>query len=105
MSKFEKITLASGLTFDALASGEAGHALVLLLHGFAESMNCWRAQLAALAANELSRHCTEPARLFAGRAARCRRARQLSYRPSDGRRDGDRRRLRLWRPALSSDRS
>ena len=51
MSQFEKITLAPGLTFDALASGEAGHALVLLLHGFAGSMNCWRAQLTALAAN------------------------------------------------------
>jgi len=51
MSQFEKITLAPGLTFDALATGEAGHALVLLLHGFAESMNCWRAQLTALAAN------------------------------------------------------
>ena len=51
MSQLEEITLAAGLTFDALASGEAGHTLVLLLHGFAESMNCWRAQLAALAAN------------------------------------------------------
>jgi pimeloyl-ACP methyl ester carboxylesterase len=50
MSQFEKITLPPGLTFDALASGEAGSPLVLLLHGFAESMNCWRAQLAALAA-------------------------------------------------------
>jgi pimeloyl-ACP methyl ester carboxylesterase len=50
MSQFEKITLPSGLTFDALASGEAGAPLVLLLHGFAESMNCWRAQLTALAA-------------------------------------------------------
>ncbi|MEA3140341.1 MAG: hypothetical protein QOK23_2510, partial [Gammaproteobacteria bacterium] len=45
----EKITIRPGRTFDALASGEAGAPLVLLLHGFAESMNCWRAQLAALA--------------------------------------------------------
>ena len=48
MSPFEKITLPSGLTFDALASGEAGAPLVLLLHGFAESMHCWRAQLAEI---------------------------------------------------------
>jgi pimeloyl-ACP methyl ester carboxylesterase len=45
----EKITIRSGLTFDTLASGEADAPLVLLLHGFAESMHCWRAQLAALA--------------------------------------------------------
>ncbi|HEX3991271.1 MAG TPA: alpha/beta fold hydrolase, partial [Acetobacteraceae bacterium] len=49
--QFEKITLPPGLTFDALTSGETGSPLVLLLHGFAESMNCWHAQLAALAAN------------------------------------------------------
>ena len=46
----EKITTAPGLTFDALAAGDAGAPLVLLLHGFAESMHCWRAQVAALAA-------------------------------------------------------
>jgi pimeloyl-ACP methyl ester carboxylesterase len=51
MSQFEKITLPPGLTFDALTSGETGSPLVLLLHGFAESMHCWGAQLAALAAN------------------------------------------------------
>jgi pimeloyl-ACP methyl ester carboxylesterase len=51
MSPFEKITLSPGLTFDALASGETGSPLVLLLHGFAESMHCWHAQLAMLAAN------------------------------------------------------
>ena len=51
MSQFEKITLPPDLTFDALASGETGSPLVLLLHGFAESMHCWGAQLAALAAN------------------------------------------------------
>jgi hypothetical protein len=39
MSQFEKITLAPGPTFDALASGEAGHALVLLLHGCTASRN------------------------------------------------------------------
>ena len=50
MSQLEKITIGPGLTFDALASGEPGAPLVLLLHGFAESMNCWCAQAAALAA-------------------------------------------------------
>jgi pimeloyl-ACP methyl ester carboxylesterase len=50
MSQLEKITTAPGLTFDTLVAGEVGAPLVLLLHGFAESMHCWRAQLAAIAA-------------------------------------------------------
>src|SRR5436305_8961634 len=50
MPALEKITISPGLTFDALVSGEPGARLVLLLHGFAESMHCWRAQVAALAA-------------------------------------------------------
>jgi pimeloyl-ACP methyl ester carboxylesterase len=50
MSQLEKITTAPGLTFDALVAGKPGAPLVLLLHGFAESMHCWRAQVAALAA-------------------------------------------------------
>src|SRR5258708_12685904 len=50
MTQLEKITIAPGLTFDALVAGEANASLVLLLHGFAESMHCWRAQVAALAA-------------------------------------------------------
>jgi pimeloyl-ACP methyl ester carboxylesterase len=50
MSGIEKITIAPGLTFDALVTGEPGAPLVLLLHGFAESMHCWRAQAEALAA-------------------------------------------------------
>ena len=50
MSEIEKFTTAPGLTFDALVTGQPGAPLVLLLHGFAESMNCWRAQVAALAA-------------------------------------------------------
>jgi pimeloyl-ACP methyl ester carboxylesterase len=45
----KKITIAPHLTFDALVDGEAGAPLVLLLHGFAESMNCWHAQVTALA--------------------------------------------------------
>ena len=51
MCHLEKITVSSGLTFDALVAGEPGAPLVLLLHGFAESMQCWRAQVAALGAN------------------------------------------------------
>jgi pimeloyl-ACP methyl ester carboxylesterase len=50
MTQLEKIAIAPGLTFDARVAGEMGAPLVLLLHGFAESMNCWRAQAAALAA-------------------------------------------------------
>jgi pimeloyl-ACP methyl ester carboxylesterase len=50
MPSLSQITTAPGLTFDALAAGEPGAPLVLLLHGFAESMHCWRAQVAALAA-------------------------------------------------------
>src|SRR6266478_1886913 len=50
MPALEKITISPGLTFDALVCGEPGARLVLLLHGFAESMHCWRAQVAALAA-------------------------------------------------------
>jgi pimeloyl-ACP methyl ester carboxylesterase len=49
MVALEKITIAPGLTFDTLAAGEKGAPLVLLLHGFAESMHCWRAQISALA--------------------------------------------------------
>jgi pimeloyl-ACP methyl ester carboxylesterase len=44
-----QITVAPHLTFDALAGGDDGAPLALLLHGFAESMHCWRAQVAALA--------------------------------------------------------
>ena len=50
MSHLQKITIAPHLSFDALAAGEPDAPLVLLLHGFAESMHCWRAQVAALAA-------------------------------------------------------
>jgi pimeloyl-ACP methyl ester carboxylesterase len=50
MATLEKITIAPGLTFDTLTTGERGAPLVLLLHGFAESMHCWDAQIAALAA-------------------------------------------------------
>src|SRR5437868_8513785 len=48
MPALEKVTIAPHLTFDALVAGEAGSPLVLLLHGFAESMHCWRAQVSAL---------------------------------------------------------
>jgi pimeloyl-ACP methyl ester carboxylesterase len=46
----EQIATAPGLTFDVLVAGATGAPLVLLLHGFAESMHCWGAQVAALAA-------------------------------------------------------
>jgi pimeloyl-ACP methyl ester carboxylesterase len=49
MPALQKITIAPELTFDVLAAGEDGAPLVLLLHGFAESMHCWRAQVTALA--------------------------------------------------------
>ncbi len=45
----QQISISPDLTFDVLVAGEDGAPLVLLLHGFAESMHCWRAQLAALA--------------------------------------------------------
>src|SRR5215471_8876275 len=48
MSSLTKITIAPDLTFDALISGEEDAPLVLMLHGFAESMHCWDAQAAAL---------------------------------------------------------
>jgi pimeloyl-ACP methyl ester carboxylesterase len=49
MPKLEQITTAPHLTFDALVAGDKNAPLVLMLHGFAESMHCWRAQAAALA--------------------------------------------------------
>src|SRR5438270_9541357 len=49
MIKLEQITIAPHLTFEALTAGAPQAPLVLLLHGFAESMHCWRAQVAALA--------------------------------------------------------
>jgi pimeloyl-ACP methyl ester carboxylesterase len=48
--ELEQITTAPHLTFEALTAGDPDAPLVLLLHGFAESMHCWRAQVAALAA-------------------------------------------------------
>ncbi len=49
MAELEKITTAPGLTFDAIVAGKPGAPLVLFLHGFAELMHCWRAQVDALA--------------------------------------------------------
>lgn len=48
MTVLETITISPDLSFDVLVAGEPGAPLVLLLHGFAESMHCWRAQLTAL---------------------------------------------------------
>lgn len=39
----------SGFVFDSLADGPPGAPLVLMLHGFAESLHSWRAQVPALA--------------------------------------------------------
>jgi pimeloyl-ACP methyl ester carboxylesterase len=50
MAELERITIRPGLTFDARVAGDPGAPLVLLLHGFAESMHTWRAQVTALAA-------------------------------------------------------
>src|SRR5260221_3741699 len=50
MPALEKITISPGLTSDALVAGEPDARRVRLLHGFAESMYCWRAQVEALAA-------------------------------------------------------
>jgi pimeloyl-ACP methyl ester carboxylesterase len=50
MPELETIAISPALTFDVLAAGKPGAPLVLLLHGFAESMHCWRAQVEALAA-------------------------------------------------------
>jgi pimeloyl-ACP methyl ester carboxylesterase len=50
MAKLEEITTAPNLTFDTLTAGSPSAPLVLLLHGFAESMHCWRAQVKTLAA-------------------------------------------------------
>ena len=44
-----QISVSATLSFDVLATGEKTAPLVLLLHGFAESMHCWRAQVTALA--------------------------------------------------------
>jgi pimeloyl-ACP methyl ester carboxylesterase len=49
MYQLEKITISPALIFDALVAGQPGAPLVLLLHGFAESMHCWDAQVEALA--------------------------------------------------------
>ena len=48
MPASEQIAIAPHLAFDAITAGTPGAPLVLLLHGFAESMHCWRAQVACL---------------------------------------------------------
>ncbi|MBV8925298.1 MAG: hypothetical protein JOZ74_07995, partial [Bradyrhizobium sp.] len=48
MTHLENITIAPHLTFEVLTAGEPGAPLVLLLHGFAESLHCWHAQIASL---------------------------------------------------------
>ena len=50
MAELRKIDLGPDLIFDVVVGGDADMPLVLLLHGFAESIHCWRAQITALAA-------------------------------------------------------
>src|ERR1700710_3297877 len=50
MPSLFQITTCPNLTFATFVAGSPAAPLVLLLHGFAESMHCWRAQVAALAA-------------------------------------------------------
>ena len=47
MADLVKIETGPGLRFDVLVDGPVEAPLVLLLHGFAESMQCWRAGLSA----------------------------------------------------------
>jgi pimeloyl-ACP methyl ester carboxylesterase len=49
MPSLTQITIARDLTFDALVAGDLGAPLVLLLHGFAESLHCWHTQVVTLA--------------------------------------------------------
>jgi pimeloyl-ACP methyl ester carboxylesterase len=49
MAELHQIATAPDLVFDALGDGPRDGALVLLLHGFAESFHTWDAQIAALA--------------------------------------------------------
>ncbi|MGP0093037.1 MAG: alpha/beta fold hydrolase [Xanthobacteraceae bacterium] len=50
MTELRKIEIGPGLVFDAWVAGAADAPLVLLLHGFAESLHMWRPQVKALAA-------------------------------------------------------
>jgi pimeloyl-ACP methyl ester carboxylesterase len=49
MAELHRIETAPGLVFDAWVGGAADAPLVLLLHGFSESLHIWRAQVPALA--------------------------------------------------------
>ncbi len=104
MRRLEKITISPALTFDALVAGEAETPLVLLLHGFAESMHCWDAQVNALA--EAGYRAIAPSQRGYSPGARPdpERYRKLSDRAADGRCDGDRGGVRLCRPPLPSRR-
>lgn len=50
MTELRKIETGQSLVFDALVDGPADAPLVLLLHGFAESLHTWRSQVPTLAA-------------------------------------------------------
>jgi pimeloyl-ACP methyl ester carboxylesterase len=55
MIEQRQIEVPPDLVFDALSGGREGAPLVLLLHGFPESMHMWRAQVPALASPAISR--------------------------------------------------
>ena len=93
----KKSRIAPGLTFDALVAGEAGAPLVLLLHGFAELMHCWGAQLDGAGAASYRAMAPSQRGYSPGARPDTSRRRELSHRPPDGRRDGDRRGLGPWR--------
>src|SRR5690349_10784550 len=50
VARLTQVETAPGLVFDVLADGPADAPLVLFLHGFAESLHTWEAQIAAVAA-------------------------------------------------------
>ena len=104
MPALEQITISPRLTFDALVAGEPGAPLVLLLHGFAESMHCWRAQVTAL--GDMGYRAIAPSQRGYSPGARP-DPREFSHYLIDRLMDdahGDRRGLGLWRGALSSGR-
>lgn len=73
----QRIEIAPGLVFDAHVAGPEEGALVLLLHGFAESLHTWRAQLPALAAAGL--HAVAPSQRGYSAGARPDPAERTNY--------------------------
>ena len=101
----EKIIISPYLTFDAIAAGEPGAPLVLLLHGFAESMRCWDAQVETL--GDAGYRAIAPSQRGYSPAARPDPADVSNYHIDRLMDDAmaDCRRVRLWRDTLSSRRA